>query len=840
MRKVASAVAVLAVLAAASCVGRNAGGSRDATPGPTYEAWKRHCEALGERPDLVRHYTFETLTADPPLVPSAAGEKESLTYVSKEPLQVVEGRWPGKKAVRLDRGCLEGKPFEVKSRSFTVECWFRKYGQGAELGNGGTSGMIFAQGDGYWSGLRVWTDYPARNLVFGIGRPKPGHAFNLSAGDAVPDGVWHHLAATWDGHEMRIYLNGLLLSAAEYAGAYTAPSGPFRVGFADAGIGSVRMDVDEIAVYSRALSCAEVLQNAHFHAPLRGDVEARFGRAMESLAKKNWSGAEEECNGILGLRGVHPQFRAVARLALARTLDRRGRPDEAVRQYAAVVDEADTPEGLRQIALRMCARSEPRVADPLASRPVYERLLEGPDLSDAERIGVRLNLAERCLREGDFAAARQHYGLLAESAQLPEGDRWNLRLQAAHTCLKARDYAAARAQYAELAGQADAPPELRTFATLSFAHTFVRERNYREAADTFAMVRDFEGAPRHLRLEAEERVAEMKRLEQGLPARDPAASRVKVPPLPPPGITFYVAPDGADANPGTKDRPFAGLARARDAIRELKTRSGLPAGGVAVLVRGGRYGTSRTFDLAQEDSGTPQAPIVYGACPGEKPVFSGGVQVKGFAPVKAPGTLARLPEEARGKVWQADLKAQGISDLGSMALRGYGLSGYPCHPWVDLYFDGKPMQLARWPNAGFVKVGEVYTGRADTAESGKPGAFQYEGDRPARWGKANDVWVFGFWSFLWEGRGVNRSPGAAVGHGPAVDLRVPDGPALLLLQPPGGARFPRRVVPGSRHGRGLPLSAVRRFQGPRRVPDPGGALSEDGQREPCGRSRADV
>ena len=754
MRSIAWGATVVAVLVAASCVGGVEGVSRDAAPGPTYEAWKQHCEALKQRPDLVRHYTFETLTPENPVVPSAAGEREPLTYVPREPLQVVDGRWPGKKAAQLDKGCFEGRPFEVKDKAFTVECWFRKYGQGAELGNGATCGMIFAQGDGYWSGLRVWTDYPARDLIFGIGRPKPGHAFNLSAGDAVPDGVWHHLAAMWDGRQMRLYLNGLLLTAAEYAGEYTVPSGPFKVGFANAGVGSVKMDVDEVAVYNRALSPVEVLQSAHFQAPLAADVQARFGRATEAIAKKDWAAADDELSAILALRTLHPEYRALARLAIARTLDRRGRTDEAVKQYARVYEDAGAPEGFRQMALRLCARPEPRIADPVAPRIVYERLLEVPDLGDAERIGVRMNLAECCLRDGDVAAARKQYGLLAESPQLAEGDRWNLRLQAAHTYLRSKDYAAARAQYATLADQADAPADFRAYAMLSAAHAFVRERNYAGAAAAFAKVRDFEAAPRHLRLEAEERIAEMKRLGQGLPARDPAAGRVKVPPLPAPGVAFYVAPDGDDSGPGTKDRPFATLTRARDAVRELKSRSGLPAGGAAVLVRGGRYAVGKTLELAQEDSGTEQAPVVYGAFPGEKPVLAGGVQVKGFAPVKAPETLARLPEEARGKVWQADLKAQGIGDYGSLGLRGFGLSDYPCHPWVDLYFDGKPLTLARWPNTGFVKVGEVYGGRADTPEGRRPGAFRYEGDRPARWGKASDIWMFGCWSYLWEGRTV--------------------------------------------------------------------------------------
>lgn len=746
--------AVLVLLAASSCVQGHESDRPDAAPGPSLDAWKQHCEALKRRSDLLRHYTFETATPENPEVPSEAGEKESLKYASREPLQVVDGRWPGKKAVRLDRGCFEGKPFDVRDGAFTVEIWFCKHGQGAELGNGGTSGMIFAQGDGYWSGLRAWTNYPARNLVLGIGRPKPDHAVHLSAEDSVPDGVWHHLAAAWNGREMRLYLNGLLLGSADYGGAYTAPSGPFRVGFADAGIGSVKMDVDEVAVYSRALSPAEVLRAAYFQAPPGADLEARFARAMESVAKKDWSAAGAEFTGVLGLRGAHTQYRSLARLGLARTLDKRGRTNEALREYAGLLDDPTAPENFRQMALRTCARSERGIALPLCSRAAYERLLEVPDLSDAERTGARLNLAERRLVEGDPGAARKDYGLLAESPQAPDGDRWDLRLQAAHTYLYAKDYAAARARYAALAGLADAPPELRAFATLGLAHAFVRERNYAEAAGVFAMVRDFEAAPPHLRLEAEERMAEMKRLAQGLPARDPAAGRAKIPPFPQPGATFHVAPDGADANPGTPDRPFVSLARARDAVRELRRRSGLPGGGVGVLVRGGRYRATGTFELTAEDSGAEPSPVVYAAYPGEKPVFSGGVTVKGFTPVKAADALARLPAEARGKVWQADLKAQGIRDYGRLAPRGFGLSGYPCHPWVDLYVDGRPMTLARWPNTGFVSVGQVYGGQRDSAESGKPGVFEYEGDRPVRWRQANDLWMFGYWGYLWEARGV--------------------------------------------------------------------------------------
>ena len=48
---------------------------------------------------------------------------------------------------------------------------------------------------------------------------------------------------------------------------------------------------------------------------------------------------------------------------------------------------------------------------------------------------------------------------------------------------------------------------------------------------------------------------------------------------------FCIATDGRDQNPGTQDKPFATLERARDAVREAR-KPGLPKGGVTVWLRG--------------------------------------------------------------------------------------------------------------------------------------------------------------------------------------------------------------------------------------------------------------
>ena len=81
-------------------------------------------------------------------------------------------------------------------------------------------------------------------------------------------------------------------------------------------------------------------------------------------------------------------------------------------------------------------------------------------------------------------------------------------------------------------------------------------------------------------------------------------------------LEFHVAIDGDDAHAGSKSAPFISLEGARDAVRDLKRRAeGLPPGGVRVIVHGGIHRRSHAFELSAEDSGTPEAPVVYAAAP---------------------------------------------------------------------------------------------------------------------------------------------------------------------------------------------------------------------------------
>src|SRR5262249_6570422 len=105
--------------------------------------------------------------------------------------------------------------------------------------------------------------------------------------------------------------------------------------------------------------------------------------------------------------------------------------------------------------------------------------------------------------------------------------------------------------------------------------------------------------------------------------------------------------DGSDENPGTAARPFATLARARDAVRKLKA-DGPPTAAVTVLIRGGTYPLKDTLVFGPEDSGTQEYPVVYAAYPGETPVLSGGKEISGWQPGEGKLWVARLPATTGG------------------------------------------------------------------------------------------------------------------------------------------------------------------------------------------------
>lgn len=236
---------------------------------------------------------------------------------------------------------------------------------------------------------------------------------------------------------------------------------------------------------------------------------------------------------------------------------------------------------------------------------------------------------------------------------------------------------------------------------------------------------------------------------------------------------FYVSTDGSDANPGSVDRPFATIEKARDEIRQIIAAGALPAGGITVCVKGGEYHLeSLLFD--SRDSGLEGSPVTYRAYGDAPVVLNGGITLdaQSFRPVS--GTAKdRLCLTATSKVVETDLTAYGLTaaDWGKLYAIGafntaYKYDGDTSGPdRCELFFNDARMTLARYPNGEtYLKTGEIID-LGDCAEyppqnynpawaemrNPRGGTFKTDrttNSRIKKWTTLDDVWMFGY--FYWD------------------------------------------------------------------------------------------
>jgi len=212
---------------------------------------------------------------------------------------------------------------------------------------------------------------------------------------------------------------------------------------------------------------------------------------------------------------------------------------------------------------------------------------------------------------------------------------------------------------------------------------------------------------------------------------------------------LHVAVGGNDANPGTAEKPFATLERARNEIRALRKAGASPeGGGIIVSLHAGRYELATPLTLGAEDAGTKSSPTLYRAWPGDEVQLSGGKQIANWQIVSDPTELVRLDPAAHGQVYRADLRALGVTEFGQMG-GGFGLRE---GPGLELFFQGKPMTISRFPNEGFIAITGVegttevkWGNRSGVAE----GVFTCESDRLGRWTQEKDARVLGYWFHDW-------------------------------------------------------------------------------------------
>lgn len=202
---------------------------------------------------------------------------------------------------------------------------------------------------------------------------------------------------------------------------------------------------------------------------------------------------------------------------------------------------------------------------------------------------------------------------------------------------------------------------------------------------------------------------------------------------------IFVAPGGNDSGNGAKKTPFATVERALEEIANARSKEQMQR--PTINLRAGVYSIHHTLKLDDKFSN-----INIQAYQKEKVIFFGGVSI----PVNAIESISasKINSSTDEKVYEVDLEKVGITDYGKIRNVGFARPYGPS--WGEIFINGKPMHLARWPNEGMIPMGKVLDKGSiprDGDYSNHGGVIQYDSLRINKWAKEKDAWMAGY--FMW-------------------------------------------------------------------------------------------
>jgi hypothetical protein len=151
-----------------------------------------------------------------------------------------------------------GSPLDLTT-GVTLEAWVKP-----ETLNGWDTAILKERGAGNLS----YALYAHDGAPVGGAAAPAGYVRALGVDQAVRDdaplaiGEWSHIAMTYDGATMRFYVNGTLVASRSQTGNVAVGNGALRIGGNNVFAGEFfRGLIDEVRVYNRALSAAEIAQD---------------------------------------------------------------------------------------------------------------------------------------------------------------------------------------------------------------------------------------------------------------------------------------------------------------------------------------------------------------------------------------------------------------------------------------------------------------------------------------------------------------------------------------------------------------------------------------------------
>jgi len=194
---------------------------------------------------------------------------------------------------------------------------------------------------------------------------------------------------------------------------------------------------------------------------------------------------------------------------------------------------------------------------------------------------------------------------------------------------------------------------------------------------------------------------------------------------------------------GSIERPFNTIEQALVLASSLKSNS------VNIWLREGRYFLSDSIKLSELDTRLAEYPLVISAFENEQVIVTGAKLLTDWNRLTDKEILAnkenvanKLSADTQEHVYVTNLRDYKITKYGTFKAGG-----------VELYYDDKKMQLARYPNSDLLTVNRLVEPDTKIVRSHKgstTGQFYFEDNRITRWVNEPDIWLDGFWFWDWK------------------------------------------------------------------------------------------
>ncbi|XPF95058.1 right-handed parallel beta-helix repeat-containing protein [Colwellia sp. RE-S-Sl-9] len=220
---------------------------------------------------------------------------------------------------------------------------------------------------------------------------------------------------------------------------------------------------------------------------------------------------------------------------------------------------------------------------------------------------------------------------------------------------------------------------------------------------------------------------------------------------------IFVDLKGDDTNRGDISEPFKTLTKALSVARTSKDKA------VTIWLRGGVYSLDKTIQITAVDTRNVQYPLIISAYQDEIVNLVGAKSLPYWSKVVDSNILSKLTVKSKKQVYVTDLNEYDVNDF-----------GLPNQGGVSLFYRDKKMVLARYPNNGLMRVGNLVEPNTKVVRNysgSKKGKFHYTDSTINRWVGEKDVWLNGYW--FWNWRDENQRVNNIDVHNKTISIEPP-------------------------------------------------------------------